>query len=55
MAATAGTQTPAGFIHVPGLPGQGDPAEDGPGMELETMVRAISIAIGVVAARLEPG
>ncbi len=49
MAATAGTGIHAGFIHVPGLPGQGNPVEDGPGMELESMVRAVSIAIGVVA------
>ncbi len=52
MAATEGSGIPAGFIHVPGLPGQGDPAVDGPGIELESMVRAISIAIEVVAARL---
>lgn len=52
MAATDASGTPAGFIHVPGLPGQGDPAVDGPGMELESMVRAISVAIEVVASRL---
>jgi len=52
MATTEGTGMPAGFIHVPGLPGQGDPATDGPGMELETMVRAVSIAIEVVASDL---
>ncbi len=52
MAATDGTGVPAGFIHVPGLPGQGEPAKDGPGMALETTVRAITVAIGVVASRL---
>lgn len=55
MAATAGTGIPAGFIHVPGLPGQGDPAVDGPGMELETMVQAVSIALEAVAADLGQG
>ena len=52
MAAAEGTGTRAGFIHVPGLPGQGDPETDGPGMELDEMVRAVSIAIEVVAGRL---
>lgn len=52
LAATEASGIPAGFIHVPGLPGQGDPAVDGPGMALEAMVRAISIAVEVVAARL---
>jgi len=52
MAATEASAIPAGFIHVPGLPGQGDPETDGPGLELGSIVRAIEVALAVVAARL---